>query len=85
MAQELLHPVGDGGGQLSLVLARGGNGGYLLSFNGTPGFSYRLQRATEITGPWNNLDTQTAPASGLVEYHDTNPPNTQAFYRAVQP
>jgi len=48
-------------------------------------YVYHLQRATSVTGPWDTIDTQTAPASGLIEYHETNPPPGQAFYRSVQP
>ncbi len=39
----------------------------------------------EITGPWSSINTQTAPASGLIQYDDVNRPPGQAFYRTVQP
>jgi hypothetical protein len=42
-------------------------------------------RALGATGPWDTIDTPTAPATGLLEYHDTNPLPGQAFYRAAQP
>ena len=29
--------------------------------------------------------TNTAPASGLIEYHETSPPPGAAFYRTAQP
>jgi hypothetical protein len=47
--------------------------------------TYRLQRAASVTSTWTNLATNTAPASGLIEYHDTSPLPGQAFYRTVQP
>jgi len=69
-----------------LELARDG-GGYLIRFTAAPDTSYRLQRATLVTGPWETLATLTANSAPL-EYHDPGPPFGQAFYRAdgaVQP
>ena len=48
-------------------------------------FTYRLHRAPRVTGPWSDLVTNTAPASGRIEYHETSPPPGAAFYRTVQP
>jgi uncharacterized repeat protein (TIGR03803 family) len=62
-----------------------GGGGMFITINGSPGLTYRLQRASALAGPWNTSAPQTAPASGLVEFHDLFPPPGQAFYRAVQP
>jgi hypothetical protein len=62
----------------------GGNG-YFIRFTGGPGFTYRLERAEHLTGPWPDLATNTAPAAGLVEFHDPTPPAGGAFYRTVQP
>jgi hypothetical protein len=62
-----------------------GAAGYSLRFTGAPDVSYRLQRAPSVTGPWETIDTQTAPSSGLIEYHDVNPLPGQAFYRTAQP
>jgi uncharacterized membrane protein/subtilisin-like proprotein convertase family protein len=59
--------------------------GVRLRFNGVPGLTYRLQRAPSVTGPWNTINTQTATASGLIEFNDTSPLPGQAFYRTVQP
>ena len=50
-----------------------------------PNLTYQLQRASSMTGPWNTIDTQTAPASGLIEYHETSPLPGAAFYRTVTP
>ena len=60
-------------------------GGWQLQFNATPGYAYRVQRATEITGPWLDIGTIVAPGSGAVVFNDTNAPASQAFYRAVCP
>jgi uncharacterized delta-60 repeat protein len=68
-----------------LSIARDGTDGLFIRHNGAPDFTYRLQRAASVTGPWFDVATNTAPASGLVEYHEVSPPPTQAFYRTVQP
>ena len=68
-----------------LALVSDGSGGYFIRFTGAPDVTYRLQRAASVIGPWVTIATLTAPASGLVEYHDTPPPPGPAFYRTVQP
>ena len=55
--------------------------GIRLRFAGTPGLSYRIERAPGVTGPWTSINTQTTPASGLLEYLDGPPPVGSAFYR----
>ena len=69
----------------TLALALDGSGGYLLGFNAAPEITYRLQRAPSVTGPWSDLVTNTAPASGRIEYHEISPPPGAAFYRTAQP
>jgi len=59
--------------------------GIRLRFTGIPGRSYTIERAPAVIGPWTTIDTQTAPASGLLEYLDAPPPPDSAFYRTVQP
>jgi outer membrane protein assembly factor BamB len=59
--------------------------GVRLSFTGTRGLSYKIERAPAVTGPWTTINTQTAPASGLLEYLAAPPLPDQAFYRTVQP
>lgn len=61
------------------------DGGWRLQFNVGPGYSYRVQRATEVTGPWEDLGTFTGPYDGLATFDDTDAPATQAFYRIVVP
>ena len=69
----------------TLALGPDGSGGYLLGFNGAPEITDRLQRAPSVTGPWSAIATNTAPASGRIEYHETTPPPGAAFYRTAQP
>jgi hypothetical protein len=59
--------------------------GFKVQFACTPGNSYRLQRATDLTGSWTDIATITGPANAYVEYVDTNAPAGTAFYRTVTP
>ena len=68
-----------------LALVRDGSGGCSLYFNGVPDLTYRLERASSLSGPWSTLVTNAAPASGLIEYHETSPPPGSTFYRTAQP
>lgn len=59
--------------------------GWSLHFPVAPGYRYRLQRATNLTGPWADLGTLTGPATATATFIDTNPTTPQAFYRSVTP
>lgn len=62
------------------------NGTVTGSFMGTPGDSYTIQRSTTLqTNDWVDLATVVAPASGLVELTDPEPPVGRAFYRISYP
>ena len=83
-------PITVTGGQmppLNYVAMTQSGGVNTVSFRGTPGTSYRIQRTTDLTAPvtWTTLSTQTAPPSGIIAIQDTNPPAGQAFYRAITP
>jgi hypothetical protein len=68
-----------------LTLARDGTGGYFVRFAGVPDLTYILLRGLSVAGPWSAIATNTAPTSGLVEFHDISPLAGRAFYRTVQP
>jgi hypothetical protein len=68
-----------------LAIEPDGNGGHFIRFDGVPGVTYRLQRAPNATGTWSDIATNTALASGFIEYHDTAPPPGHAFYRTAHP
>jgi hypothetical protein len=68
-----------------LSVAADGAGGYFVRYFGSPDLSYALQRGSGVIGPWATLGTQAPPASGFVEFHDTNAPPGGAFYRVVLP
>jgi hypothetical protein len=61
------------------------SGGWQLNFNVTPGYTYRVQRATDLTGPWTDLGTLVGPENGAATFADTNAPDSRAFYRTVYP
>ena len=84
--------AGSGGGDLATikyisvpVLAIGPDdrGGFFISVAEVPNVTYRLQRAPTVDGAWSDVATNTSPASGLVEYHETAPLPGHACYRAV--
>lgn len=62
----------------SVTLQPGGS--VQLQFFGVPGFSYQIQRSTDLQN-WIILDTLVAPGSGALPYEDTAPPAGRAYYR----
>ncbi len=68
-----------------LIAEGDGSGGFFIRLDGAPNVKYVLQRAPGVTGTWSNLITKSAPASGIIDYHDTSPLSGQAFYRAISP
>jgi uncharacterized repeat protein (TIGR01451 family) len=57
--------------------------GISLRFAGVPGYVYDVERSTDLSS-WSVLSTTNAPAQGLWDYTDPNPPVPQAFYRTRQ-
>ena len=60
-------------------------GGWRLGFAATPGYTYRVERAHDVAGPWTPLGTVLCPSSGLCTFDDVNAPTGRAFYRTVVP
>jgi len=56
-------------------------------FAGVPGFTYIVQRATDVDFTQNLKDlwTTNAPGDGLFIYVDNDPPSEKAFYRLKYP
>ncbi len=50
-------------------------------FHGTPGQGYRIYRSINLSA-WQLQDTMTADESGNFLFHDPDPPEDAAFYRA---
>ena len=66
-------------------IAPDGAGGYFIRAGGVSGSIYELQRAISVTGPWISNATLTAASPNLIEFHDTNAPPGQSFYRSMLP
>ena len=60
-------------------------GGVTVSFVGSPGLTYTLQRKPAITGPWTTIATLTVGDGGIGSYLDVNPLVGNAFYRITYP
>jgi hypothetical protein len=57
-----------------------------ISAFGIPGFTYVLQTATNIVGPWWSIATNAASlADGSIPFVDPNATNSQQYYRTAQP
>lgn len=59
--------------------------GFRVTFLGTPGTNYLVQRATNTTGAWQTRATVLTDGSGNGTWTDTNAPMVQGFYRAALP
>ena len=53
----------------------------VVTFAGISGYTYRVQRSTNLT-VWADLWTTNAPSAGLFQFTDPSPSNP-AFYRAI--
>ena len=97
----VLEPVGAEGGSaigiinITVISAVGGpqtitvsGGSATVKFAGIPGFSYLVQRSTNLVD-WLTLFTTNVPSSGLYSFTDTfsdlGTPPTSAYYRTAQP
>jgi hypothetical protein len=61
-------------------------GDVTVSFTGSPGGVYTLQRSTTLNAnDWADVDSDTAPGSGAVTLTDPDPPAVKAFYRVSYP
>ena len=59
-----------------------GTGAATVDFAGIPGYTYGVQRSTDLVN-WTMLLTTNAPADGAFEVTDPAPPQPTAFYRLV--
>jgi hypothetical protein len=59
--------------------------GVRIRFTAVPGRAYNIERAPFVTGLWSTIVTSTAPASGIIDYIDANPPTGAGFYRTSAP
>jgi hypothetical protein len=62
------------------------NGHFHVGFAGIPGFTYTVQQATNVTGPWFYFTNLTAGVNGLFDLEDpTEPPPPVRYYRTTYP
>lgn len=54
-----------------------------LQLAGSPGYTYQLQRSTNVTGPWSTAGSVIIPGVGVGQFADTNVTGSQLFYRAT--
>jgi len=56
-----------------------------LRFAGIPGFTYHVERTSDMTAPvtWTDLGSIVVPANGIAVYPDTTAPGGSAFYRTA--
>jgi hypothetical protein len=52
-----------------------------LNFAGTPGYSYTVQRSTNLLDAWTAIWTTNAPTGGDFEFIDDPAPQPAAYYR----
>lgn len=56
-----------------------------LQFNGVPGTTHGLERASRLSGPWTVLTNLVIGATGTAACDDPNPPDPAGFYRVGRP
>jgi hypothetical protein len=68
-------------------VANPGDGTVRLTFDGIPGYTYRLEYTEDLSNPtWQTLATPTADEFGVCQFVDGSLTNTPTrFYRAVWP
>ena len=72
-------------GGIGLGVFLGRTGGYSVRYKQTPGATYRMERATVVTGPWDTIATVQANEFGIISVYDTNAPLQQGYYRTATP
>jgi len=62
-----------------------GTNGFTIAFNGLPGDSYQVLRATNLSGPWVTITNAAAGQFGGGHCGDPSPPSGNAFYQLAFP
>lgn len=68
-------------GPSELQLVRDTNGLAQLRLSGAPNYTYQVQAATNLTGPWNNIGSVAVSSLGVGEFDEASA-SDQRFYRA---
>ncbi|HWD93328.1 MAG TPA: immunoglobulin domain-containing protein [Verrucomicrobiae bacterium] len=67
--------------QLRLSQRTGNTSNLLLA--ASPNYTYQLQAATNLNGPWSNIGTVAASSLGIGRFVETNSTSVERFYRAT--
>ena len=72
---------------LTFAIANPGDGSIRLTFDGIPGYTYRIEYTDDLSNPnWQTITTQPADGFGVCQFADGSPTNAPArYYRAVWP
>lgn len=54
-----------------------------ITYTGIPGFSYSVNRSTNLLGGWTIIWTTNMPAGGVFQFTDSNPPQPTVFYQLL--
>jgi hypothetical protein len=75
-----------GGTNANIVAITLSNNVPTIRFAGIPGYSYDVQRTTNLVPVinWTTLWTTTAPPNGIFDFTDTSAPASQSYYRTAQ-
>lgn len=65
-------------GQVQNITLTGGT--VSLKFSAIPGVAYTIQRSTDLAN-WADLASTNAPAAGVFDFEDANPPSPSGYYR----
>jgi uncharacterized repeat protein (TIGR03803 family) len=60
-----------------------GETGWLISFLGSSGRTYTIQRATALSGPWSSLGPVPVGSNGVGNLEDTSSQANAVFYRTA--
>ena len=66
-----------------LQLTRRTNSESSLLLAGSPNYTYQVQAAANVTGPWTNVGSVTTPVLGVAQFVETNATGAQRFYRGL--
>lgn len=73
--------VGDTVSRLKLAQWTKNTSSLLLA--ASPNFTYQLQAATNLMGPWTNIGAVAVSSMGIGQFLDTNAAHARGFYRAT--
>jgi pectin methylesterase-like acyl-CoA thioesterase len=67
-------------GSTGPVITASGTGPTTITYSGIPGYSYSVNRSTNLLSGWTTVWTTNMPAGGTFQFTDNNPPQPDAYY-----